>query len=100
MSKKNDVMTGSGVFIDPNAKPPVAIGPPPLIVKVQAPLNNPNGAYLIYDERRTFEVLSPPTPELKRRLRGVAKKYFYAKLTGPWDDRKLSLDDDAPEQAW
>lgn len=100
MAQKNDVMTAPGVFLETHAKSPVAGGPPRLVVKVQAPLNNPNGDYLIYDEHRTFELGTQPSPELKHRMRGAAKKYFYARLAGPWDDRKLSLDDDAPEQAW
>lgn len=100
MSKQDDVMKGLGVFIDPHVKLPASIVPPPLIVKVQAPLNNPSGDYLIYDEHHTFELMSRPSPELKHRMGGAAKKYFYARLTGPLEDRTLSLQEEAPAQSW
>jgi len=68
-----------------------------LIVKVQVPLNNLSGDYLIYDEHRTFELMLPPSSELKRRMRGDAKRYFHARLT---ENMELLLDDDAPGQPW
>lgn len=97
MSKQNDRMTSPGVFIDPNAKPLAPVVLPLLIVKVQVPLNNLSGDYLIYDQHRTFELMVPPSSELQHRMRGEAKRYFYARLT---ERMELLLDDDAPGQPW
>jgi hypothetical protein len=49
-----------------------------MIVKVQRALFPPNGEWLIYDQRRSFNILMFPTPELLEMMGRDLKGYFQA----------------------
>ena len=49
-----------------------------MIVKVQRALFPPDGEWLIYDQRRSFNILMRPTQELLEMMGDDPKAYFQA----------------------
>jgi len=49
-----------------------------MIVKVQRPVYPANGELLIYDKRRSFNIIVPPTAEILELMGDDLKAYFQA----------------------
>lgn len=68
------------------------------IVKVQLPLasNESQPQALVYDEGRSFTRTIPVTRDLRKKMAGAVKKFFYATLDG----EKIEIGAAASFQGW
>ncbi len=67
-----------------------------VIVKVQRPINSPDGPALIYDERRTHTVQCSLPSVAKRKMGDELKAFFWAHRKG----QGWQIEDRAPWQEW
>jgi hypothetical protein len=70
-----------------------------MIVKVQAPLDDPGAPVLVYDEKREWQgamAMAALPGAVRQALGRYPKAYFYATLVGT----KIAFGAQAPEQDW
>lgn len=68
-----------------------------MIVKLQRQQNLPGGRLRAYSEDKSIDVEVAETRPLLRLLKGRPKAYFEATINAAGE---LSIDAEAPEQAW
>ena len=79
-----------------------------LIVKVQMPLmtNGVKPMAFIYNEDKSFKVMIPVNYNLRAKMGGKTKKYFYAEIQNPIGqsffnkNSNINLLEEAEDQSW
>lgn len=74
-----------------------------LLVKVQIPMpgNPAGGPAIVYNSDRSVEFHTPVTSEIRKRMKGAFKAFFYANIEGTGAGARLiEIKATAPWQNW